>query len=52
MRSSVDLPTPFGPTTPIRACGGTTSVTSCSTSCAPWYFVMFAAVSKRHLRRG
>ena len=43
MRRSVDLPAPFGPTRPMRLTGGTTSVTSCKTSCAAWCLVMLAA---------
>src|SRR5207244_1976300 len=42
---------PVGPTRPMRARGGTTSVTSCKTSWAPWYFVMRAAASKEDLLR-
>src|SRR5439155_13792 len=45
MRNNVDFPTPFGPTSPIRARGGTTTVTSSRTRWAPWLFVMLAATS-------
>jgi hypothetical protein len=34
-RSSVDLPAPFGPTSPIRARGGTTRSTPARTTSAP-----------------
>ena len=38
-RSSVDLPAPFGPTSPIRARGGTTRSTPARTTWAPCDFV-------------
>ena len=44
-RSSVDLPAPFGPTSPIRDPGGTTRSTSARTTWAPWDFVTPAAAS-------
>src|SRR5215472_14322307 len=45
-RSSVDLPAPFGPTSPIRARGGTTRLTSSRTTSAPYDFVTPAATSE------
>src|SRR5690349_5465834 len=45
IRSSVDFPIPLGPTTPIRSRGPMVSVTSRSTSIAPWRRAMPAAVS-------
>src|SRR2546427_8637220 len=36
MRSSVDLPTPLGPTMPRRLRGPTAALTSSSTTAAPW----------------
>src|SRR2546423_14382415 len=45
-RSSVDLPAPFGPTSPIRARGGTTRLTSARTTSAPYDFVTPAATSE------
>ena len=44
-RSSVDLPAPFGPTSPMRACGGTTRSTSARTTWAPCDFEIPAATS-------
>src|SRR5581483_7643335 len=45
-RSSVDLPAPFGPTSPIRARGGTTRLTSARTISAPYDFEIPAATSE------
>src|SRR5215475_14730222 len=45
-RSSVDLPAPFGPTSPIRARGGTTRLTSARTTSAPYDFEIPAATSE------
>src|SRR5439155_1221890 len=45
-RSSVDLPAPFGPTSPIRARGGTTRLTSVRTGSAPYDFETPAATSE------
>ena len=38
-RRTVDLPTPFGPTSPMRARGPTSSDAFSRTTCAPWNFV-------------
>ena len=38
-RRTVDLPTPFGPTSPMRARGPTSSDAFSRTTCAPWDFV-------------
>jgi hypothetical protein len=51
MRSSVDLPTPFGPTRPIRARAGTTRSTSARTTFAPWNFETPVAASRADLLR-
>src|SRR5438876_12354042 len=45
MRSSVDLPAPFGPTTPIRAPGGTVCERPSRTAADPYSFVMSRATS-------
>src|SRR6478736_6600631 len=45
-RSSVDLPAPFGPTSPIRARGGTTRPTARRTTSAPYDFETPAATSE------
>ena len=49
-RRSVDLPAPFGPTSPIRACGGTTRSTPARTTCAPWDFETPVAASTDDLQ--
>ncbi len=38
-RRTVDLPTPFGPTRPMRPRGSTASDASSRTTCPPWYLV-------------
>src|SRR6266568_3231310 len=45
-RRSVDLPAPFGPTSPIRPRGGTTRLTSARTTSAPYDFETPAATSE------
>src|SRR5438105_15525348 len=45
-RSKVDFPAPYGPTSPIRARGGTTRSTSARTASAPYDFEIPAATSE------
>jgi hypothetical protein len=45
MRRSVDLPIPFGPTTPIRAPGRIVTETPSRTGVEPWNFEMSEAPS-------
>src|ERR1700751_3602836 len=45
-RRSVDLPAPFGPTSPTRAGGGTKRLTSARTPSAPYAFETPAATSE------
>src|SRR6266550_5900031 len=45
-RRSVDLPAPFGPTSPIRARRGTTRSTSARTTSTPYDFETPAATSE------
>src|SRR3954465_7864749 len=49
-RRSVDLPAPFDPTSPIRARGGTTRLTSARTTSAPYDFETPAATSEPERR--
>jgi hypothetical protein len=49
-RSRVDLPLPFGPTTPIRAPGGTLSESRSSTGVAPNSLLTFSAASVPRMR--